>query len=125
MMKTILVVDDSRTVRYQVTATLTSGGYEVVQAADGQEGLLVAGRGTALSLIICDFNMPRMSGLEFVEAYRGLPSEPKVPIVMLTSEMDPDTISQTKRAGACGWMVKPLRADLLLATVRQLAGPPD
>jgi two-component system, chemotaxis family, chemotaxis protein CheY len=125
MMKTVLVIDDSRVIRCQVAATLVAGGYQVLQATNGHEGLKTANGLPLPALIICDVNMPEMDGPEFVAAYRQQPGHDQVPIVMLTSEVDPELISQTKRTGASGWMMKPLRADLLLATVRRIVGPPD
>jgi two-component system chemotaxis response regulator CheY len=69
-------------------------------------------------MIICDVNMPRMNGIEFVEKVGGQ----KLPIVMLTTEGRPELIDRAKKAGAKGWMVKPFKPDQLLAVVRKLAG---
>lgn len=120
-MKKVLVVDDSPTVRQQVGQALTRGGYQVVEAGDGTEGLRQLSA-HAVSLVICDVNMPRMNGLEMVEQVRQSPQHAGLPIVMLTSEGQPALIERAKRAGARGWIVKPFKADLLVAAVNKLIG---
>lgn len=120
-MKKILVVDDSPTVRQQVNLALTRSGYQVLEAGDGTEGLHQIDT-QALSLVICDVNMPRMNGLEMLEQVRAKPRHASLPIVMLTSEGQPALIERAKKAGAKGWIVKPFKADLLVAAVNKLVG---
>lgn len=114
-MKKILVVDDSPSIRQQVSLCLTDGGYQTVEATDGQDAI---GKTAGVSMIICDVNMPRMNGIEFVEKIAGQ----NFPIVMLTTEGRPELIDRAKKAGAKGWMVKPFKPEQLLAVVRKLAG---
>jgi len=122
--KTILIVDDSLTVRQQVSMTLTMAGYQVIEACDGQDGVDRV-RGTPnIAMVLCDLNMPRMNGLEFLETIKGDAAGPPVPVVMLTTDGSAELIARAKRAGAKGWIVKPFRPDLMLTAVRRLVGSP-
>jgi two-component system, chemotaxis family, chemotaxis protein CheY len=121
--KTVLVVDDSSTVRQQVSLTLAEAGYDVTEAVDGIEAL-AAVRAQPPALVLCDVNMPRMTGLEFLETLKGDEPGPPLPVVMLTSGGMPELISRAKRAGARGWIVKPFRPNLLVAAVKRLVGDP-
>ncbi|MET0390535.1 MAG: response regulator [Polyangiales bacterium] len=120
-MKKILVVDDSATVRQQVGMALGQGGYQVVEAADGVDGLSQLEKG-GVSMVICDVNMPRMSGLDMLDAMKRDPKLASIPIVMLTTEGQPALMERAKKAGAKGWIVKPFKADLMLAAVGKLVG---
>lgn len=122
--KTILIVDDSVTIRQQVSLTLKTAGYEVVEACDGLEGVDALKKSTAFGMVLCDLNMPRMSGLELLETIKSEMSGLPVPVVMLTTDGSPELIARAKRAGAKGWIVKPFQPDLLLAAVRRIAGEP-
>lgn len=121
MSKKILVVDDSATVRQQVGMALTQAGYGVVEAADGVEGLAALDKG-GVSMVICDVNMPRMNGLEMLESLRRDARHATVPVVMLTTEGQPALVDRAKKAGAKGWIVKPFKADLMIAAVSKLVG---
>jgi two-component system chemotaxis response regulator CheY len=122
MKPTILIIDDSLTVRQQVAAVLKADGYEVIEAGDGLAGLEAVRAHPGIALILCDVNMPRMDGLEFLEHFKEERRPPSVPVVMLTTNGTPDLIARAKRAGARGWIVKPFQADLLLGAVRRIAG---
>jgi two-component system chemotaxis response regulator CheY len=122
MPKKILVVDDSRTVRQQLGGLLTEAGYEVVQAADGVEGIETIATTPDLSLVICDVNMPKMSGVDMVAHVKQDAKNASLQVLMLTTEGQPELITRAKAAGARGWIMKPYKQDLLLATVRKLAG---
>lgn len=106
MAKIVLSVDDSSSIRQMVAFTLKSAGYEVIEAADGQEGLDKAKQRT-VDLVLTDQNMPRMDGLTLIKALRALPSYRSVPILMLTTESGETMKVQGKAAGATGWLVKP------------------
>jgi two-component system chemotaxis response regulator CheY len=121
--KRILVVDDSLAIRQQVGMALRQAGYAVIEAEDGAQGLEELGKGEHFSLVICDVNMPRMNGLEMLEALKREPAYSQVPVVMLTTEGQPALIDRAKKAGAKGWIVKPFKAELMLAAVRRIAGP--
>ncbi|MBW8076549.1 MAG: response regulator [Gallionella sp.] len=121
MAKTILSVDDSNSIRQMVVFTLRSEGYEVIEAADGQEGLDKAKQHT-VDLVLTDLNMPRMDGLTLTRALRALPSYRTVPILMLTTESDDAMKMQGRAAGATGWLVKPFDQQKLLEVVKKVLG---
>lgn len=120
MTKRVLVVDDSATVRQQVGLALRQAGYEIVEAVDGADGLSKLSSESDISMVICDINMPRMSGLEMIEHIAQNQAIKKVPVVMLTTEGQPTLIQRARQAGAKGWIVKPFKPDLLLAAVNKL-----
>jgi two-component system chemotaxis response regulator CheY len=120
--KTILIVDDSLTVRQQVSMILRPAGYNLIEAGNGREGIDVVRSGVSIAMVLCDVNMPITSGLEFLETIKGDAAGPPVPVVMLTTDGSPDLIARAKRAGAKGWIVKPFQSDLLLSAVRRIAG---
>lgn len=122
--KTVLIIDDSLTVRQQVLMTLKAAGYAVVEACNGREGVTVMRGATPIAMVICDVNMPIANGLEFLETIKGDAPTPPVPVVMLTTEGSPELVARAKRAGAKGWIVKPFQSDLLLSAVRRIAGDP-
>jgi two-component system, chemotaxis family, chemotaxis protein CheY len=122
--KSVLIVDDSLTVRQQVSLTLASAGYQIFEASDGREGVDALRAHAGIAMVLCDLNMPRMNGLEFLDSIRGDAAGLPVPVVMLTTDGSPELIARAKRAGAKGWIVKPFQPDLLLAAVRRIAGEP-
>jgi two-component system chemotaxis response regulator CheY len=121
MCKKVLVVDDSVTVRQQVTTALSAAGFDVVEAVDGVDGTAKLDTTSDIALVICDVNMPRMNGLEMVERARTNPRCAGIPIVMLTTEGDPALVSRAKAAGARGWIVKPFKPEHLVAAAKKLA----
>ena len=121
MVKAILAVDDSASIRQMVSFTLKGAGYEVVEAADGQEGLDKA-KSKNIDLILTDQNMPRMDGLSLVRALRGMPQYRSTPILILTTESSDAMKNQGKAAGATGWLVKPFDPAKLLEVVKKVLG---
>jgi two-component system chemotaxis response regulator CheY len=118
-MATILVVDDSASLRSMVVFTLKQNGYNVVEAGDGQEALNKA-RGASFDLVLSDVNMPVMDGLTFCAELRKLPAFKFTPVLMLTTESSPDMKQKGKAAGATGWLVKPFNPDTLMATLKKV-----
>ena len=117
-MSKILVVDDSPTVRQQVGLALTQAGYQVLEAVDGVDAISKVD--SSIAMLICDVNMPRMNGLEMLEKLRADGRWNALPVVMLATEGQPGLIERAKKAGAKGWIIKPFKADLLVATVKRL-----
>lgn len=120
-MSSILAVDDSASMRSMVSFTLRSAGHEVLEAEDGQAALDVA-RGRRFDLVLADVNMPRMDGISLVRNLRTLPEYKGTPILILTTESNPEKKQDGKAAGATGWLVKPFDPDQLLATVKRVLG---
>ena len=118
-MKRIMAVDDSPSLRQMVALTLEGAGYEVVEAADGNDAVArLAGR--EFHLFITDLNMPGMNGIELTRALRAMPEYRFVPIVLLTTESQQEKKMEGKAAGATGWIVKPFQPEVLLATVKKV-----
>jgi two-component system chemotaxis response regulator CheY len=120
MGKKVIVIDDSQTIRDQVGTTLRQAGYDILEAVDGVDGEEAIQRAPDASLVICDVNMPKRNGLELLELLRKDDRFKTLPVVMLTTEGQPQLIERARKSGAKGWLVKPFKADLLLAAVRKL-----
>jgi two-component system chemotaxis response regulator CheY len=118
-MPKFLIVDDSNSIRQMVSFTLKSAGYDVVEAADGLQGLEKA-KFESFDLVISDVNMPNMNGIELCKELRKLSSFEFTPILMLTTESSGDMKVRGKEAGATGWLVKPFNPDKLLATIKRV-----
>ena len=122
MAKTILIVDDSASLRQVVRMALQGAGYTVLEAGDGQAALeLLDGR--QIGMVVCDVNMPRMNGIEFVRAAKKLPAYRFLPILMLTTETQESKKEEGKAAGAKAWMVKPFSPSSLLNAVSKFCTP--
>ena len=119
MSKTILVIDDSASMRQMVAMTLRGAGYTVVEAVDGKDALTKLD-GSKFNLIISDVNMPNMDGISFVKAAKLLPAYKFTPVVMLTTEGSDDKKAQGKAAGVRAWIVKPFQPPMLLDAVSKL-----
>lgn len=117
----VLVVDDSLMVRNQVGRVLTGAGFAVTQAFDGVDALEKITQDPEMKLVVCDVNMPRMSGIELLEELRNGKKNP-IAFIMLTTEAQADMVARAKVLGANGWIVKPLKPELLLTTAKKLTG---
>jgi len=118
---TILTVDDTASMRQMISFTLGSAGYEVIQAADGEEALKLA-QSRKVDLVIADVNMPNMDGITLVKSLRALESYKFTPILMLTTESQAGKRDQGKSAGATGWIVKPFNPEQLVNVVKKVLG---
>jgi two-component system chemotaxis response regulator CheY len=119
MAKTILIIDDSASLRQVVKMALTGAGYSVIEACDGQAALALLD-GRQVNMAVCDINMPIMNGIEFVKAAKQLPAYKFMPILMLTTESQDSKKEEGKAAGAKAWMVKPFSPTQLVAAVSKL-----
>ena len=125
MAKTILIVDDSTSLRAVVSIALTGAGYEVIQAGDGKEALDKLGQlgDKKVHLIVSDVNMPVMGGIEFVTKVKAQSAFKFTPIVMLTTEGQDSAKEQGRAAGAKAWIMKPFNPPQLLNAVSKLVLP--
>jgi len=119
MNKTALIVDDSTTMRRMVGLTLREVGFEVIEGANGREGLGQL-ESAGVDIIITDVHMPVMDGLAMVQAVREQPKHRFTPILILTTESGDEMKRRGKEAGASGWIVKPFNPELLLATLKKV-----
>ena len=120
MTKTVLTVDDSRTMRDMLMLALKDAGYRVVQAEDGVHGLEVL-QAESPDIVITDINMPRMDGFGFIEGMRADPNHRTTPVLVLTTESDAEKKARVRAAGATGWIVKPFDPAKLVDAVRRVA----
>lgn len=114
--KTVLIVDDSATMRQMVSLTLREAKFEVLEAENGQDALKKV-QSQKFDLILTDLNMPVMDGINFIRNARALAATKYVPILMLTTESQAEKKSEGKAAGATGWIVKPFDPPKLLAVI--------
>lgn len=119
-MSKVLVVDDSATVRNEVSSFLTQNGIPNITANDGQDGLAKLKSTPSIKLIISDVNMPVMDGLTMVEKVRSELGNQAVNIIMLTTESDPRMKARGKAAGVKGWIVKPFNGSAVVGAIQKL-----
>ena len=120
MSQTVLVVDDSKTMRDMVTFTLTSAGFQVVQAGDGKEAVAKLSNGSMPALVVTDLNMPEMDGITLIAEIRKMPALKFTPILMLTTESSDEKKAAGKAAGATGWIVKPFNPEQFLKILKKV-----
>ena len=118
--KQVLVVDDSETVRREIAQCLKLAGFTALEAGDGVAGLKLA-QEQKVSLIILDVNMPRMNGLEMLEHLRMDWATANIPVVILTTEAEELMIERARKAGAKGWLIKPVTAEHVVQTAQAIA----
>jgi len=119
MAKRVMTVDDSATVRQVLNMTLEGAGYEVIEAVDGKDALLKLSD-VSVDMMVTDLNMPNMDGISLIKEVRQSPGNRFMPIIMLTTESQPEKKQEGKAAGASGWIVKPFKPEQLLAVVRMV-----
>lgn len=120
MSKTVLIVDDSTSMRQLVAFALKDAGYDVVSAVHGKDALDKL-NGTKIDMVITDLNMPEMDGIEFIKQLRTKTGYRFTPIVMLTTESQEAKKQEGKQAGASGWIVKPFTPEQLIDVVKKFA----
>ncbi|MFT6974918.1 MAG: two-component system chemotaxis response regulator CheY [Bermanella sp.] len=122
MAKTIMIVDDSASIRKVVRLTLEGNGFDVIDACDGVEALKKLD-GVKIHLLITDVNMPNMDGITLVQEAKKLADYKFTPMMMLTTEVSDEKKSQGRNAGAKAWLVKPFQPPTLLNAVSKLILP--
>ncbi len=122
MAKTIMIIDDSVSLRQVVAIALAGAGYDVIEACDGQDALAKL-TGQKVHLMICDVNMPNMDGITFLKSIRAHPAYKFTPVIMLTTEAGEDKKREGQAAGARAWVVKPFKPEQLLVAVSKLILP--
>ncbi|HEX7765675.1 MAG TPA: response regulator [Nitrospira sp.] len=120
MGKTVLVVDDSSTMRQMVAYPLTSAGYQVVEAGTGNEAVGKLNGGAKPALVVTDLNMPEMDGITLIQEIRKMPAFKFTPILMLTTESADDKKKAGQAAGATGWIVKPFNPEQMLKVIQKV-----
>ena len=120
MSKTVLIVDDSASMRQLVSFALKDAGYDVIDAVNGRDALGKL-NGTKIEMVLTDLNMPEMDGIEFIKQFRGSSGFRFTPLVMLTTESQESKKQEGKQAGASGWIVKPFTPEQLIDVVKKFA----
>ncbi|MBN4092885.1 response regulator [Methylobacterium sp. OT2] len=120
-MNTILLVDDSPTILSSMSGILRSSGYETEQAADAETALAKVKAGLKPALVITDFHMPGMDGVQLIQELRKLAPTRFTPMLVLTTESQQEKRDGARQAGATGWLVQPVQADKLLQVLTQVA----
>ncbi|MCE1185853.1 response regulator [Zoogloea sp.] len=122
MAKTILIVDDSASLRQVVSIALKGAGYDVIEGCDGVDALRKLD-GRKIHLIISDVNMPNMDGITFLKAVKQMAGYKFTPVIMLTTEAGEDKKREGQAAGAKAWVVKPFQPAQMLTAVSKLILP--
>lgn len=122
MAKTIMIVDDSASLRQVVGIALRGAGYEVLEASDGKDALGKL-KGQKVHLMISDVNMPNMDGISFVKAVKQIPAYKFTPVVMLTTESQDAKKKEGQEAGAKAWVLKPFKPEQMIGVVQKLVLP--
>jgi two-component system chemotaxis response regulator CheY len=120
-----LVIDDSRAVRLLVGNILREQGFDVVAAGHGQEGLERLQENPEIQLVLVDWNMPVMNGLEFIQAVRKVRAWDEVRLVMVTTETESEQVQRAINAGANEYVMKPFTAEVLVAKLSLLGAFED
>jgi two-component system chemotaxis response regulator CheY len=119
MSKKILIIDDSAVFRKIISVHLKNANFELIEAGDGLEGLKKLSE-HEIDLIVSDMNMPNMDGISFIKKAKEDPKYKFTPIIMLTTESQPEKKEQGINAGAKAWLTKPFSPEELLDTISKL-----
>lgn len=125
MGKLIFSLDDSNVIKTNLEQILEKAGYDQVHAFDGKEGTEIAekiiGQNKKISLVLCDYNMPYLNGIEFLKWFKAKAEFKFVPVIMFTTESEIALMQEAKKNGAAGWIIKPFEAVHLLDMIRKFA----
>jgi two-component system, chemotaxis family, chemotaxis protein CheY len=119
MAKTILIVDDSESIREVVSFTLENEGYKVLVGVDGQDAIKFFD-GSEIDLLITDLHMPNMDGIDLIKEVRKMDRYQRMPILFLTTESQAAKKMEAKDAGATGWIIKPFVPAKLIAAINKV-----
>jgi two-component system chemotaxis response regulator CheY len=120
MAKTILIADDSESIRAVVGFALREAGYDVIVANDGQHALDLLVQNDHVSLIVSDLNMPVKDGISFLKDVRSLDKFKYLPFLILTTESQETKKMEAKQSGATGWIIKPFVKEKLIAVIKKV-----
>ena len=118
-MKKVMTVDDSITVRKVLCETLSAAGYDVIEAVNGRDAISKL-EAQPVDVLVTDLNMPELDGVGLIRHVRGVAGNRFLPIIMLTSETQPEKRQEGKDAGASGWITKPFKPAQLLTVMRMI-----
>jgi two-component system, chemotaxis family, chemotaxis protein CheY len=116
----VLIIDDAEAMRRSVADALTPAGFTVISASDGFRGIVTLKETHDLCLVIIDLNMPGMSGFGVLDWMRKDASKHLPPAVFMTTEVSESVLAQARKAGAVGWLIKPCRAEQLVAVANRI-----
>jgi len=117
----VIVADDSRLIRGIIEKSAASIGFEAVQAGNGEEALnILEADGREINLVLLDWNMPILSGIDVIKKMRGDDRFKKIPVLMISTESEDDRIREAITAGAQGYLTKPFTPDKLLEAIRHV-----
>ena len=119
MSKQILIVDDSESIREVLAYSLENAGYQVLVAFDGMDALKYFD-GRTIDLLLTDYHMPNLNGLELIVKVRQIENYKFIPILVLTTENQTEMIREARDSGATGWLLKPFNTEKLLQTLRKV-----
>ena len=123
MPKTILITDDSKSIRAVIGTVLKVAGYNVIEAGDGLEGMAVLKSGKTVDMIITDLNMPNMDGIDFIWETRKLSDHVFTPICMLTTESEQERLATGESISTDAWITKPIQPVKVLSIVQGILPP--
>lgn len=123
MPKTILITDDSKSIRAVIGTVLKVAGYNVIEAGDGIEGMAVLNSGKTVDMIITDLNMPNMDGIDFIWEARKLSDHVFTPICMLTTESEQERLATGESISTDAWITKPIQPVKVLSIVQGIMPP--
>lgn len=120
MSGSVLIIDDSESIREVVASGLYDAGYNVISGNNGRDGVQLLAENENIKLIITDLNMPVMDGITFLKEVRKIERYRYLPIIILTTESQENKMKEAKRAGATGWIIKPFVKEKLIAVVKKV-----
>ena len=122
MKKTVLIIDDFENSLFVTGFTIQTAGYNILKANSGKKALDILKTNKVIDLIITDYNMPEMNGLQFVNEARGILANRNVPIFVLSTETREDIRKAAQAAGVTLWIKKPFKGEELVQYIKKAIG---